>query len=586
MAKERVAAMAILLLLLITYSPLANNGFVLYDDPIYVTENHHVHQGLSWANLRWAFSTTRGGNWHPITWLSHQIDCAIFGLNPLGHHLMSLFIHWCNVCLLLFLLSRATKDFSSSFICALFFALHPLAVDSVAWVSERKNLLCLFFWLLSLLAHGNYVHTKNSSWRLLLFVAMFLALASKPMAVTLPFTLLLVDYWPLRRNESLFVLVKEKIHLFVFTFLFSALTYLVQGASGAITSRFALKTRLGNSVVTYLRYCYTLVVPLDLAVFYPFPDQWVSKWGVLGCSLLLIAFSAAFFRLRKSAAYSHLGWCWFLGTLFPVIGLVQAGLAARTDRHTYIPFIGLFVLISFGLTNLCHERRNIKMTIVVISCLFWAVLSWQQVHHWRDSVTLFSQAAKVTRENYVTANNLGFALLSKGDLVEAEKWLKKAVELDKWYAPSLNNMGILKKKMGKIAEAESWHRRAIAQRPDHPGAHAHLGMALLAQGRLKAAKSSFEAALLLDDELADVHFQLGLLSAKKGSLPDAIRLLLQAVRLRPMFAQAHNNLGVVLAMSGDKQQAIKHFRQALAIDGKYSEAKRNLSRALGSSQNP
>ena len=586
--KTRVCLL-LLLLLLVVYSPMRHNGFVLYDDPVYVTENSYVHRGLSLVNIKWAFTTTEGGNWHPITWLSHQLDCTLFDRNPLGHHMMSLFFHWLNCSLLFCFLLKATEKKLPSFLCALCFALHPLAVDSVAWVSERKNLLSLLFWLLAIASHWNFVKRKEQRWYVGTLWFMALSLMSKPMAVTLPFSLVLLDYWPLAREESLWKLLKEKLPLLAISLLFVFLTLHVQGAEGAITSRFPLSLRIANGLVTYVRYCTVFAVPINLAVFYPHPDPWVSNIG-LGLSLLaLLGLSLVFTRFYKKHPYCLIGWCWFLGTLFPVIGLIQAGVAARADRHTYVPIIGLFCALVFWGSNWVRENRRAKKAAVASMTallILWAALTWQQVHYWRDSVSLFSRAAAVTRENYVTANNLGFAYLLRGDLEKAEKWLEIAVKLDQWYAPSLDNMGLLKRKQGKPKEAELWSLRAISRSPQKAGAHSNLGMALLAQGRREAAKKSFQTALALDQGLANVHFQLGVLAAKERKMGDAITHFEKTVVLAPDFAQGHNNLGVLLAQKEDKARAISHFRQALALDGNYKEAQRNLLRALGKSQNP
>lgn len=556
------------------YWPITTHPFIIFDDEQYISANHHVATGLNWTNFVWAFTTGDQANWHPLTWLSHQLDCTLFGLNAGGHHLVNLLFHIANT-LLLFVFLRGTTGatWRSAFVAALF-AWHPLHVESVAWAAERKDVLSTFFWLLTLLAYARYAEnaTGNGCGRTgdapaaargvqhaarFYFVALFLfacSLMSKPMAVTLPFVLLLLDLWPLRRISKFKFkitnyrrLILEKIPFFVLAFADCAVTYLVQAHGGAV-AKTAWTENLANAVLAYARYTAKLFWPTDLAIVYPHPRHWPVALA-LGAALALAAWTFLCVRDWRKRPFLAVGWLWFLGTLVPTIGLVQVGAASIADRYTYIPSVGFFIVLVWGAAEWFAAQPRGKILLPALggaALLGCACVTARQISFWRDSVTLFRHAVAVTTDNYVAENVLG-----------------KAYE-----------------KIGEDTHALVCYQLSVKTEPRFPQSQFNLAMSLLTFGRTDEALEHLQKAAALDPGDPDVQYDLGIYFSQHESWTNAVNCFSNALSVRPDFARAQLALGGALANLGRPTDAAPHFRAALRLDPNLSEARTNLDRLL------
>ena len=538
------ASLALVLGTLALYWPVTGYPFINFDDPEYISENPVTQAGLTWHGLVWAFNGIHVGNWHPASWLSHMIDCQLFGLNAGGHHLVNVLFHIANTLLLFAFLRAATGcNWRSAFVAALF-AWHPLHVESVAWVSERKDVLSTFFWLLTLIAYARYAQssdewrvtsdqpaaplvTRHSSrfyWLALLFCA--LALLSKPMAVTLPFTLLLVDVWPLRRISSFKFqisnyrrLLVEKIPFFLLALGLCTVTFLAQHSAGAV-SPMEWSSRLGNVPVAYLRYLEKTFWPADLALVYPYVYHWPAA-AIAGAVLLLALVSAlALGRLRRQP-WLAAGWFWFLGTLVPVIGFVQVGAQSMADRYFYIPSVGLFVVLVWGAAELCAARPNGKLILTIagsgalLGCWLTASL---QISYWQNSASVFLHARDVTQNNYVADNALGKVFELAGDYARARVLYEEAVKIEPRYAISQYNLGLCLIGFGLKDQAFAHLAAAARLDPGNVGAQFNLGVFFEQNRRWAEAKKCFEATLRLQPDFADAKTRLTALLAAHPEL--------------------------------------------------------------------
>jgi tetratricopeptide (TPR) repeat protein len=528
------------LTVLAAYGPVWRAGFITYDDPVYVTANPHVQGGLSWAGLIWAFTTGDATNWHPLTWISHMVDFQLYGMNPAGHHLTNVALHLANSILLFLLLQRMTKAMWSSAMVAALFALHPMHVESVAWVSERKDVLSTLFWMLAVGAYVRYAENLKSQISNFKFfyigsVVLFgLGLMAKPMLVTLPFILLLLDYWPLQRLQPPAVrLLAEKIPWFILAAASCVVTFLAQQRGGAMASLASvpLGARLENVPIAYARYLGKTFWPADLAVYYPLPRHW-PVWEV-ACATALLALITAWVIWRvRAQRYLAVGWLWFLGMLAPVIGLVHVGSQSMADRYDYVPSVGLFIMIIWAarewVPRLGAQAPVILGGLAVAGCL---AATCMQAQYWKDSETLYRHALAVTEQNGAMENNLGKLLFEKGRADEA--------------LPHLF--------------------RAVAFAPDYPNPHFNLGNALLARGKVSGALSQFEAQVALqpNDPLAQYNF--GRVLVDQGLAGDAMPHLEKAVQLRPDAADYHLKLGDACRQMGRAAEAISQYEKALQI---------------------
>jgi Tfp pilus assembly protein PilF len=574
------------------YAPVWRYDFVAWDDPSYITENPYVSAGLTWRGIRWAFTTGYGANWFPLTWVSHMLDVQLFGLNAGGHHLTNVFLHILNTLLLFGLLHqwnhlRTGALGGSAFVAALF-AVHPLHVESVAWVSERKDVLSTLLFLLTLQAYGRYVRHRRRGQYLVVLILFALGLMAKQMLVTLPFILLLLDIWPLgrvslqtgsadhsgwalwRERRSVVVqLVREKIPLFVLALAFSIVTVIVQRQGGAVAAldAFPLGLRVQNALVSYLAYLGSMLWPARLAAFYPYPKSFPS-WLVAGCALVLIVVSAAAIRVIRNHPYFAVGWFWYLGTLVPVIGLVQIGGQAKADRYTYIPLIGLFLVVAWGVPALLSRSKPRLLVlypaagIVILAC---AVAARSQVRQWQTSTTLWERALQVTTGNFTAHTNLGHALLREGRVPEAIAQYTEALQILPDFADAHQGLGVALAGQGKLSEAIPHYREALRLQPGSPEIHNYLGAALAGEGSIDEAVSQYTEALRIQPDFADAHNNLGAALASQGKIDAALEQFLETLRLKPT-ADVYYNVGTMFEKKGDLQQALRYYRNAIQLD--------------------
>ncbi|HZV33592.1 MAG TPA: tetratricopeptide repeat protein, partial [Verrucomicrobiae bacterium] len=595
---------ALVALTLAVYWPDLHHDFVNYDDGEYVIDNSAIQNGLNWSLVKWAFTTGHASNWHPLTWISHAIDCRFFGLKAGGHHLVSLLIHAANVLLLFWVLWEMTGAMWRSAFVAALFAWHPLHVESVAWVSERKDVLSAFFWLLTMLAYQRYAvrGPKFRIWYCATLLFFVLGLLSKPMVVTLPFVLLLLDYWPMRRisdcgleiadsrqgkkgaldPSSIRKLIVEKVPFFLFAVASSVVTFLVQRKGGAVSSSLTLPARLENALISYVRYIGKTFWPENLSVLYPHPGSWPMIW-VIAAGVLLVVVSAGLIVTARTRPYLPVGWFWFLGTLVPVIGVVQVGVQSMADRYTYLPAIGLFLMIAWGLPDLLGSWRGKNWALgagSVMSLAACLLLTHRQVQYWQDGGTLFRHVVSATKDNYLAYNNLGFYLEDHGKPDEAMTNYLQSISINPNYEDAQNNIGHLLAAKGKYQEAIAHYQIALRIKPSLVEAHNNLGNALGAIGKQDEAIAEYQTALRINPDDEDAHNNLGIARAMQGKMDEAIQLLTEAVRLKPSDAGAQSNLGNAFAAEHKFDDAIRHYQIALQLKPKDAQARNNLGNVL------
>lgn len=583
------------------YWQVGSHKFINLDDDVYVYNNPAVLAGLTTQGFKWAFTAFQSANWHPLTWLSHMLDVQLFGLNAGRHLYTNLAFHILNTLLLFLALRRMTGAIWRSALVAALFAVHPLHVESVAWVSERKDVLSTFFWLLTLWAYARYAE-QTASWGryVLVVVSLALGLMAKPMLVTLPFVLLLLDYWPLNRLrwepaeglKSLLVkalpLVREKLPLFALVVASSVVTYFAQQYGGAVKSltRFPLSLRLSNVAVSYVSYIGKMLWPGNLAVYYPY-ERTLHPVKAIGAALLLLSLTALAIYAARRRRYFLTGWLWYLGTLVPVIGLVQVGEQALADRYTYVPLIGLFVIIVWGAADALEKsrwRQGVTAFAAGILVLL-SVLAWQQVGRWRDSLTLYEHTLSVTANNYVIQTNLGHVLSSDeiyvnaGRRPEGIEHLREALRIEPYFFEAHNSIGAALLGEQKFDEALKHFEIASRLQPDVAKVHSNMGAAYGSQGKLDEAAAQLYEALRLDPDYADAYLNLGIILLQQRKPDEAAQRLAQAIRLQPDLAEAHNAYGLALGMSGQLAEAIKHFKIALNLNPNYVQAQNNLRNA-------
>jgi tetratricopeptide (TPR) repeat protein len=565
-----------LLATLAVYSPVTHFDFVNFDDPDYITNNAHVRRGITGDGIEWAFTSGEGANWFPITRLSQMLDVQIFGLNAGWHHLTNVVFHALATLLLFAFLYRATGARWPSAFVAFVFALHPLHVESVAWVAERKDVLSAFFWFLALWAYVRYAERPGAGRYLSVLAAFCLGLMSKPMIVTLPLVLLPLDIWPLRRGLRL----REKLPFFGLSVVASIATYAVQtGAGAAEAVQVPLGLRVENALVAYLTYAANMFWPADLAVFYPYPQE-LPVWQVLLAMVVLGGVSAAVWRRFRTEPYFAVGWLWYLVTLVPVIGLVQVGAQARADRYTYVPMVGLCIMLAWGAAAAANQWPRAKPAIVSLAaaaCLACVAAAWVQIGYWRNSESLFQHAVDVTSGNYVAEHNLGSALMEEpGRLPDAIHHLQTAVAIKPDSARAHSDLGsALSKLPDRLPQVIGEYQLAVRYSPGSAIPHYNLGNALEAAGRLPEALAEWETAVRLDpsygprlqQQLAEGHNNVGVaLTGTPGRLTDAVAHFEAAVRLAPDYADAHYNLGIALANTpGHVSQAIAELETAYRL---------------------
>jgi len=605
MRRECLIYLLLVLTTVTVFWQVRNHEFINLDDSKYVTENRNVQNGLTLDSMIWAFTTTQVANWHPLTWLSHMLDCQLYGLNPKGHHLTNVFLHLLNTLLLFFILQRMTGALWRSGLVAAFFALHPLHVESVAWVAERKDVLSTLFWLLTMWGYIWYVERPRLTRYLLTLLAFTLGLMTKPMLVTMPCVLLLLDYWPLKRFQlsqpggdtpattgifkeqgvPFLRLLLEKTPFFALAAASSIVTFLAQRSGGAVSALdvYPVKIRIANALVSYVSYIGQMVWPRGLAVFYPHPGTHLPGWHAVGAGLLLACISIAVIRAARRHPYLAVGWLWYLGTLVPVIGLVQVGAQAMADRYTYVPLIGLFVIIAWSIPDLLagnHYRKIVLSMAVGTVLLALTVSSWLQVQHWKNNLTLFKHALKVTAKNYVAHDSLGNALAQQGKVEEAIDHYYEALKIKPNLVNLHNNLGVALLEQRKVKEAMSHYDIALRLNADYAETYNNFGVAWFTVGEFDKAIAHYHEALRLDPAYGKAHNNMGNALVEHGRFEEAILHYSKALETKVHYPEAHNNLGVALAQQGKLNEAIVQFKEALLLKPDYTQARANLDLAL------
>ncbi len=582
LALKRVAfsritiALSLAGVVLLCFSPVLRNGFVGYDDPVYVTRNPHVTAGVTWKMLSWAFTSAYASNWHPLTWISHAIDFSLYGLTPVGHHLTSLLIHAANTALLFLWLNGATGFRARSAFVALVFGLHPLHVESVAWVAERKDVLSAFFVFLALIAYTSYAR-RRSAWRYVLVAAAFLAaLLSKPMVVTLPLLLLVIDRWPLRRHESWTRLILEKLPLLLLSALSAAATLWAQRSGGSVAALDALPWALRNQNAgfSYLAYIGKTLWPVNLAALYPFPLHGLAAWKPMATSFVLPLLGWLAWRTRHTHPWIAAGWIWYVVALIPVIGLVQVGMQAMADRYMYVPMIGLLIAITWELAAVRPARWAAPVVLTTL-----AVLSWRQISYWRDGVTLWTHTLEVTQDNFIAHDNLGVELDARGRYEDALAQYRETLRIRPTdrngqanYSQASFDKGERLFTAGHAEEALTAFRDAMRYRPGNALAHWYAGAILTGRDDLQPGIAEFRKAIALDPTLARAYMGLGVALARTGRIPEAERTLQESVARDPSSVEAHYDLGLIEAALRKRAAAIAAMDSALRIDPNYAPA--------------
>ena len=586
------AILSVLLFLLTacTFLPTLKNDFINFDDPVYVVKNVHVNQGLTWVGVGWAFHATDGGIWLPLTWFSHMLDCQLYGLESWGHHLTNVLLHAVNAVLVFLWMRRMTGTTWRSFFLAAFFGLHPLRVESVAWVAERKDVLSVLFGLLTLWAYVEFVRQiQSNSFRAKKFYVLALVffsfgLMAKPMLVTLPYVFLLLDYWPLSRlqdDKNAWWLIVEKWPFFLLSALASIVSFAVQEHGKAI-AWIAPRFRIENAVVSYVRYIGKLFWPENLCIYYPYPGQW-PLGTVLSAAILLAAISLVFIWCRRNHPYLLVGWLWFLGTLVPVIGLVQIGGQAMADRYTYIPQIGLLLCLiwsAHALTKAWKQQVSILSLTAVVTIIACMTLTHRQIAWWKDSEKLFRHAITITSGNVLAHVSLGVALSDAGRIDEAIEQYHVALRDSPDDALTHFNLGIALDRKGYITESISEYRQALKMRPDYADAHLNLGVALGKTGQNSEALAQLQQALALKPESVSTHLSLGNLLDQLGWFDEAMSQYQRAIQLEPSRAEVYNGLGITLGHQGKLNEAVQQLREAVRLSPSSSDFHYNLGNAL------
>jgi protein O-mannosyl-transferase len=582
-------AVGLVLLNVFIYWSVRNFELVNWDDSTYVTENTTVLGGLSWSSAWWALTTGHSPYWHPMTWLSHLLDITLFGTDAGAYHVINLLLHIANTLLLFEAFRRMTGMAGRSAFVAAIFAAHPLHVESVAWVAERKDVLSTFFWVLTMLAYVAYL--PRPAWRrYLAVVALFaLALMSKPMVVTLPVVLLLLDIWPLRRQEAWTRLLLEKVPLLALALATSVATVIVQHRVGAMAALDALPwhLRAANATIGYVAYVWKTLWPTHLAAFYPLFT--ISAGRVAGAAVALFAVTATVVALRARYPYLFVGWFWYVITVAPVIGLLQAGEQGMADRFMYVPMIGLVVMVAWGLPDFMKRMGAraawILPAAAVVLVIASAITARAQVAHWEDSVRLWQHATRVNPLNYIGHENLGQALRERGQFEEARTSYERALEHAPPRSPGYravieNSLGMVLTREGKTSAALEHFERASRINPEFAEARSNLGNALSAEGRLPEAITHYLEAIRLRPDYTEPRVGLGAVFLTQRNAAAAIPHYREALRLDPSLAQAHNGLGAALAMEGQDEEAMAEYREALRLRPDLPSAHFNAARLL------
>lgn len=581
----RLVYPALAIVTLVVFGQVCQNDFVGYDDPYYLTNNPHVKYGISPDSIIWAFTTTLSANWHPLTWMSHILDCQLFGLNPLWHHLVSVLFHTANTLLLFWILKRTTGEIWASAFVAAAFAVHPLRVESVAWIAERKDVLSGLFWMLTIAFYIRYTEHPSIGRYLLIILAFGLGLMAKPMLVTLPFVLILLDYWPLGRlqwghrcghqGQPARRLIIEKIPLFILSAASSIAAYVIQQSSGAMElgKSYPLNFRISNAAVSYIAYIGKLIYPSRLAVLYPYQGDSLSLWQPIVCFLMLVVISAGV--IYSARRYLIVGWFWYIGTLIPVIGLVQIGNQMMADRYTYLPSIGIFIMVVCGAAELLSKWRYREIALGICAGIALTALSictLLQIRYWKNSSALYERAISVTENNYIMHCNYGASLSREGRDDEALNHFRTALQINPQYYYVHYCIGTVFLKQNKFAEAIEYFNKALRLRPNYHKAYYEMGRAFYLQGDRESSVEQCTKALQMKPDYTTARITLAHTLVEMNRIEPAIEHYYTALKFEPYNVFILKNLAWLLANIEDTKihnpvEAVKLAEKACEITG-------------------
>jgi tetratricopeptide (TPR) repeat protein len=574
------------------YWQIGGHEFIRFDDQIYLIENPYIRNGFSFSTVKWAFTSVYAANWHPLTWLSHMLDVQLFGMRPAGHHLGNVFLHILNAMLLFLLLSRSTGALWKSAVVAMLFALHPLHVESVAWASERKDVLSTLFWFLTLYFYTRYSELPGRKFYITTLCVFTLGLMSKPMLVTVPIVMLLMDYWPLKRlhfdgrtSPSLSTrhLLIEKLPFLLLAIISCGITYYAQQSGNAMTELAAspLSERLSNAAISYISYLIKTFWPVNLSVFYPY-NMNIPVWQSICAFVLLTIISVLVCMKHTRYPYLTIGWFWFLLTLIPVIGVVKVGLQSMADRYTYIPLTGIFIMSVWGMSDFVNRakfRFNVLPYLAAITFIACGASTWHQLGYWRTTKVLFSHADQAVQNNYMALYILGGELEKEGLLDEALEAYNRSVSIAPWYEYAKINRDIILLHQGRLDAAAVKYSEKVLQHPDSVSGYISLGVVMALQNRLEEAEKYFKSALALYPQSEEAHYNLALTLSRAGRLDEAILHYRKTLEISPKDLNTLNNLGVTLANQGKIDEAVEIFSTALQIKSDFFDARNNLELA-------
>ena len=557
--------------------------FVNIDDNIYVTENYHIKSGITLASIRWAFGNRYGDLWNPLVWLSLMADYELYGLHAGGYHVTNLIFHILSTLLLFWLFHRMTGALWKSAFVAAFFALHPLHVESVAWVSERKDVLSAFFWMLTLCFYVVYTEKQSVQRYLLVVFSFVLALLSKPMVVTLPLIMILLDYWPLRRfenqnrlSDTIVWQLKEKLPLMLLSLLLVVATFYTPG-DNASYELLPLQTRLANAPVAFVTYLAKTFWPQDMAIFYPFPSQ-IPVWQTTGAILLIIIMTAAVLATAKRLPHLFVGWFWFIITIAPVIGILQIGDFAMADRYHYLPSIGIAIMLAWGIPHCIKRevlRKNILWPVALVFLASLAFLAWQQCAYWKNNIELWNHAIQATEDNYMAHNNLGLALFTEGKANEAIAHYNQVIRIRPFDTVPRHNKGVVYTRSGQYQMAIENYDEAIRVNPDDAEAYHAKGNIYLGLGQHQKAVGNLSKAIALKPDNPAIYYNRGTAYIHLAQYQQAIADYSKAVALNPAYFDAYNNRAFIYLRLGRYQQAVEDYSQAIRLKPDYADAYNN-----------
>ena len=618
------ACLFLLVAVQLAFGQTVCHDFVGYDDDDYVRNNSEVLQGLTGRGVVWAFTQRHSANWHPITWLSLMLDAQIYGRNPGGYHLTNMLLHAATAILLFSVLRRATDRFWPSLFAATLFAIHPLRVESVAWVAERKDVLCGLFFMATLAAYVRYVQAerRRAVWYCATVVFFAFSLMSKPMAVTLPLVLLLLDYWPLGRgtggtpvasgqwlvasakpqavsnpqspirnpsSPAPRYLLLEKLPLFILAAASCVVTVWAQTASMTPIDRLPLFYRLENAAIAYVAYLGKMLWPTNLIVLYPYPEAPWPLWQVIAATAIVAVLSGIAVLVRRRAPYSLVGWFWYLGMLTPVVGIVQVGSQCMADRYTYLPQIGLSIIVAWAMADLCRRRPRLLRPCVAAAIAAVALLmacTYRQTEVWRDRESIWTHALQCMPRHRIASNNLGAILMNRGENDQARKRFEETLKSDPDDTDANANLGLIATNAGNMEEATVYLRRALDAKPDHAHANNNMAGLLASQNKLAEAEACCRRAIKTEPNFADAHCNLGNILSQQGRLDEAVECYREALRLDADKAAFHGNFGTTLLRLGRFDEAVEQYRQAVKLDPDAANLRSNFADALTAAGRP